>query len=175
MIRGGNNAGIKKEKILWYFAHLFVSLHAKRAKLGCTSAIGASSIAFGLHELCAIENNRMIFNKRGCGCLLVVIAAIMAAVAALFLVVSYVADEDAGVKNEQAWEEYNANIPVIDSLEKAGVPDSIIAETYPRPHIRQGGFATLFGAVIAFGITLVALIPLIIGLILMRASGSRDH
>ena len=117
----------------------------------------------------------MIFNKRGCGCLLVVVAAIMAAVAALFLVVSYVADEEAGVKNEQAWEEYNANIPVIDSLEKAGVPDSIIAKKYPRPHIRQGGFATLFGAVVAFGITLVALIPLIIGLILMRASGSRDH
>ena len=112
----------------------------------------------------------MIFNKRGCGCVLVVIAAVMVAAAAVFLVASYVADEDAGMKNKQAWEEYNANIPTIDSLEKAGVPDSIIAEKYPRPYIRQGGFATLFGAVIAFGITLVALIPLIIGLILMRKS-----
>ena len=106
--------------------------------------------------------------KRGCGCLLVVIAAVMVAVAAFFLVASYVADEDAGMKNKQAWEEYNANIPTIDSLEKTGVPDSIIAKKYPRPYIRQGGFATLFGAVIAFGITLVALIPLIFGLILMR-------
>jgi hypothetical protein len=112
----------------------------------------------------------MIFNKRGCGCLLVVIAAAMVAAAVVFLVASYVADEDAGMKNKQAWEEYNANIPTIDSLEKAGVPDSIIAEKYPRPYIRQGGFATLFGAVIAFAITLVALIPLIIGLILMRKS-----
>ena len=102
--------------------------------------------------------------------MLVGIAAAMVAAAVVFLVASYVADEDAGMKNKQAWEEYNANIPVIDSLEKAGVPDSIIAEKYPRPYIRQGGFATLFGAAIAFVITLVALIPLIIGLILMRKS-----
>ena len=35
------------------FQKKFVSLHAKRAKLGCASAIGASSIAFGLHEPCS--------------------------------------------------------------------------------------------------------------------------
>ena len=102
--------------------------------------------------------------------MLVGIAAAMVAAAAVFLVASYVADEDAGMKNKQAWEEYNANIPTIDSLEKAGVPDSIIAEKHPRPYLRHGGFATLFGAIIAFAITLVALIPLIIGLILMRKS-----
>lgn len=107
--------------------------------------------------------------------MLVGIAAAMVAAAAVFLVASYVADEDAGMKNEQAWEEYNANIPVIDSLEKAGVPDSIIAEKYPRPYILQGGFATLFGAVVAFGITLVALIPLVIGLILMRKSRKKSQ
>ena len=78
--------------------------------------------------------------KRGCGCLLVVIAAVMVAVAAFFLVTSYVADEDAGMKNKQACEKYNANIPTIDSLEKAGVPDSIIAKKHPRPYIRQGGY-----------------------------------
>ena len=47
--------------------------------------------------------------------MLVGIAAAMVAAAAVFLVASYVADEDAGMKNKQAWEEYNANIPVIDS------------------------------------------------------------
>ena len=107
--------------------------------------------------------------------MLVGIAAAMVAAAAVFLVASYVADEDAGMKNKQAWEEYNANIPVIDSLEKAGVPDSIIAEKYPKPYIRQGGFATLFGAVVAFAITLVALIPLVIGLILMRKSRKKSQ
>jgi hypothetical protein len=34
------------------FAKNVVTLHAKRAKLGGASAIGASSIAFGLHEFC---------------------------------------------------------------------------------------------------------------------------
>lgn len=106
--------------------------------------------------------------RRGCGCVLVVVAAVMVAVAAVFLAGSYMADEKAGVENKQAWEEYNSHLPVIDSLEKAGVPDSIIAEKYPRPYIRQGGFATMFGAFIALGITLIALIPLVIGLILMR-------
>lgn len=107
--------------------------------------------------------------------MLVVIAAAMVAAAAVFLVASYVADEDAGMKNKQAWEEYNAHIPTIDSLEKAGVPDSIIAEKYPKPYIRQGGFATLFGAVVAFAITLVALISLVIGLILMRKSRKKSQ
>ena len=107
--------------------------------------------------------------------MLVVIAAAMVAAAAVFLVASYVADEDAGMKNKQAWEEYNANIPVIDSQKKPGGPDSIIAEKYPRPYIRQGGFATLFGAVVAFAITLVALIPLVIGLILMRKSRKKSQ
>ena len=90
--------------------------------------------------------------NRGCGCL----------------------DVEGGNKNEAEWAEYEKNLPVIDSLYDAGVPDSIIGELYPQPIIRQGGFATIFGGAFAFLILIVALIPIIIGVVMLRRHKKRS-
>ena len=75
----------------------------------------------------------------------------MLAVCAIIIgVTSVVLDVEGGNKNEAEWAEYEKNLPVIDSLYDAGVPDSIIGELYPQPIIRQGGFATIFGGAFAF-------------------------
>lgn len=86
--------------------------------------------------------------------------------AIVFASACYVADENAGKENATQWEEYNSHLAEIDSLENAGVPDSIITEKYPRPLLRQGGFATLFGGFFAIVIFAIGAIPFIIGLVL---------
>lgn len=106
--------------------------------------------------------------RRGCGCLLLVVGIIMVLFAIFIGVAGCVADKDAGAKNDAEWAEYNTNMPIIDSLYEAGVPDSIIDARYPRPMIRQGGFATIFGGFFAFVILFVAAIPVTVGLILMK-------
>lgn len=110
--------------------------------------------------------NRTI--RRGCGCVLLIIGVLLALFAIFIGVGSCTADNKAGEKNEAEWAEYNANMPIIDSLYEAGVPDSIIDARYPQPIIRQGGFATIFGGLIAFIILIVAAIAIIIGVILTR-------
>ncbi len=111
--------------------------------------------------------------KKAGGCLLAVIGAMMIVCGIFFAVACYTADVDAGKKNHAQWEEYNNHLTTIDSLMEVGVPDSIIDAQYPRPILRQGGFATLFGGLIALVIIVVALIPLAIGLLLYR-SGKKN-
>ena len=76
--------------------------------------------------------------KKGCGWLLVVAGACLAALGLFIAVVSFVADMEAGGD--------------------------------PAPHIRQGGSFFLFGAALALGIIVVAVIPLLVGLLLLRKS-----
>ena len=108
--------------------------------------------------------------KKGCGCLLVAVGACLVALGLFIVVVSYVADNEAGEENQQEWVDYQAAQPTIDSLRQIGVPDSVLHERYPAPHIRQGGFFFLFGGAFAFGIIVVAVIPLLVGLLLLRKS-----
>ena len=79
----------------------------------------------------------------------------------------YSADKKAGEENQKQWAEYNTHLEEIDSLYDAGVPDSVIEAKYPRPLLRQGGFATIFGGFFALIIIVVALIPLGIGIFLV--------
>lgn len=106
--------------------------------------------------------------QRGCGCFLVTIGTVIAAIALLMVVLSIVLEKEGEDKNTAEWEQYNANLPVIDSLYEAGVPDSIIQERYPQPNIRQGGFAMIFGGLMALPLLLIAIILLIIGIVLLR-------
>ncbi|MBO6005823.1 MAG: hypothetical protein J6P49_03075, partial [Paludibacteraceae bacterium] len=104
---------------------------------------------------------------RGCGCALSGVGA-LAIVWALFLAVTcYSADKKAGDENREQWAEYNSHQTEIDSLYDAGVPDSVIEAKYPRPLLRQGGFATIFGGFFALIIIVVALVPLGIGIFLV--------
>ena len=100
--------------------------------------------------------------KRGCGCLLLILGAVLISAAVIFALASYVADEHAGKENEAQWEVYNQQIAALDSIADEAVRDSI-AQELPAPHIRQGGFATLFGFFFGFIIVVIALIPLGIG------------
>lgn len=104
---------------------------------------------------------------RGCGCLLTGIGALFIILAIHIAAVSFIADENAGKKNKQEWADYESHMATIDSLYEAGVPDSIIAERYPKPIIRQGGFATAIGGLFALGIVAIAIIPLAIGIVLL--------
>ena len=106
--------------------------------------------------------------QRGCGCFLVMIGTLIAALALLTVVLSFVLEKEGEDKNTAEWEQYNANLPVIDSLYEAGVPDSIIQERYPQPNIRQGGFAVIFGGLMALPLLILAVILLIIGIVLRR-------
>ncbi|MBO7338077.1 MAG: hypothetical protein J6U33_05505 [Paludibacteraceae bacterium] len=112
-----------------------------------------------------MANKEGIF--RGCGCALSVVGA-LAIVLALFIAFTcYSADKKAGDENREQWAEYNSHQTEIDSLYDAGVPDSVIEAKYPRPLLRQGGFATIFGGFFALIIIVVALIPLGIGIFLV--------
>lgn len=112
-----------------------------------------------------MANKEGIF--RGCGCALSVVGA-LAIVLALFIAFTcYSADKKAGDENREQWAEYNTHLEEIDSLYDAGVPDSVIEAKYPRPLLRQGGFATIFGGFFALIIIVVALVPLGIGIFLV--------
>ncbi|MBQ4445557.1 MAG: hypothetical protein IJL29_08920 [Prevotella sp.] len=106
--------------------------------------------------------------RRGCGCFLVVVGAVIALFALLIAIASVIGEKQGYDRNETEWAEYNENLPVIDSLYEAGVPDSIIEARYPQPQIRQGGFAIIFGGLTALVILVVGAIPLIIGIVLLR-------
>ena len=99
----------------------------------------------------------------GCGCTLLSAGALTVVLAIIFAVAMLQADIEAGKKNSAEWDEYNQHLEQIDSMEKAGVADSIIAERFPRPIIRQGGFATLFGGAMALTVIAIAMIPITIG------------
>ena len=112
--------------------------------------------------------------KKGCGCFLLAVGCVIAAIALLTVIFSVIGEKQGYDSNEAAWEEYNANLPVIDSLYEAGVPDSIIEQNYPQPMIRQGGFAVIFGGVMALLLFAVAAIPIIIGVVLLRKHKRRN-
>lgn len=95
--------------------------------------------------------------------------------AIVFAGACYVADEKAGKENAAQWEEYNSHLAEIDSLENAGVPDSIITGKYPRPLLRQGGFATMFGGFFALVVFAVGSIPFIIGLVLYHRKSHKKN
>ena len=100
--------------------------------------------------------------RRGCGCFLVVVGAVIALFALLIAIASVIGEKQGYDRNETEWAEYNENLPVIDSLYEAGVPDSIIEARYPQPQIRQGGFAIIFGGLTALVVLVVGAIPLIV-------------
>lgn len=111
--------------------------------------------------------------RKGCGCVLAVIGALIMACSIGFAVAMYCADEKAREENEAQWDVYNNNQSVIDSLYEAGVPDSLISERYPQPVIRQGGFATAFGVIGAIVGLIVGAIPFAIGMILWFVNGKK--
>jgi uncharacterized membrane protein len=104
---------------------------------------------------------------KGCGCLLVVVSAVVMVVALVFAILIYQADVEAAENNQAAWEAYERQQPTIDSLEQAGVPDSVICQQYPRPVIRQGYFATAIMGFLALGVVVIAAFPLAIGCIML--------
>ena len=55
------------------------------------------------------------------------------------------------------------------------MPDSVIEAKYPRPLLRQGGFATIFGGFFALIIIVVALIPLGIGFLVVKYRRRREE
>lgn len=112
-----------------------------------------------------MANKEGIF--RGCGCALSVVGALAIVIALFIAFTCYSADKEAGEENRKQWAEYNSHQVEIDSLYDAGVPDSVIEAKYPRPLLRQGGFATIFGGFFALIIIVVALIPLGIGIFLV--------
>lgn len=112
-----------------------------------------------------MANKEGIF--RGCGCALSIVGALAIVIALFIAFTCYSADKEAGEENERQWAEYSTHLEEIDSLYDAGVPDSVIEAKYPRPLLRQGGFATIFGGFFALIIIVVALIPLGIGIFLV--------
>lgn len=102
----------------------------------------------------------------GCGCLLVMLGAIAIGLAVAFAVAMVYADKEAGEKHETEWEEYNAQVAQLDSIQDVALRDSLIEEI-PRPYIRQGGFAALFGIFTGLGVVIIASFPLAIGCILL--------
>lgn len=112
-----------------------------------------------------MANKEGIF--RGCGCALSIVGALLAAFALTLALSCYSADKKAGEENQKQWAEYSTHLEEIDSLYDAGVPYSVIEAKYPRPLLRQGGFATIFGGFFALIIIVVALIPLGIGIFLV--------
>lgn len=104
--------------------------------------------------------------RKGCGCISAIIGFLMMVSAIIFAVACYFADEQAGDENAAQWKKYNSHQAEIDSLENAGVADSIIYERYPQPLIRQGGFATMFGGLIGFVVFGVGAVPFAVGLLL---------
>ena len=112
-----------------------------------------------------MANKEGIF--RGCGCVLSIVGALAIVIALFIAFTCYSADKESGEENERQWAEYNTHLEEIDSLYDAGVPDSVIEAKYPRPLLRQGGFATIFGGFFALIIIVVALIPLGIGIFLV--------
>ena len=104
--------------------------------------------------------------RKGCGCISAIVGLLMMVSAIIFVVACYVADKQAGEENAAQWKEYNSHKEEIDSLESAGVADSIIYERYPQPLIRQGGFATLFGGVFGLVVFGVGAVPFTVGLLL---------
>ncbi|MBP5777909.1 MAG: hypothetical protein J6W56_10210 [Prevotella sp.] len=103
---------------------------------------------------------------RGCGCTLVIVSSLVILMALLFAGVIIKADIDAGEEHEKVWEQYRQQVAAYDSIPDVAVRDSLVAEL-PCPHIRQGGFASIFGIVIGGGVILVALVPFIIGWVLI--------
>lgn len=104
--------------------------------------------------------------KGGCGCLLVVLGGFILALSIFVAVVMVVADIDAGHKHEAWVEEYNHQVAVLDSIQDESLRDSLIAEI-PRPYIRQGGFAAMFGLAAGGVGIIIGAVPLIIGIILI--------
>ena len=103
---------------------------------------------------------------KGCGWLLIIVSVVMILVAVLIAGVAIWADIDAGEKHEAKWKEYNQQVVAYDSIPDKAVRDSLIAEL-PRPYIRQGGFAALFVMVLGGGVILIALVPLVVGCVLI--------
>ena len=103
---------------------------------------------------------------KGCGCSLLAIGVIAVLFAIILAVGSWAADENAGKKNDAEWDEYNAWVAQVDSMEDRVLADSLM-ETRQAPIIRQGGFATAFGAIFAIAIIAVATIPIVAGIIMM--------
>ena len=112
-----------------------------------------------------MANKEGIF--RGCGCVLSIVGALAIVIALFIAFTCYSADKKAGDENREQWAEYKRHQTEIDSLYDAGVPDSVIEAKYPRPLLRQGGFATIFGGFFALIIIVVALVPLGIGIFLV--------
>ena len=104
--------------------------------------------------------------SKGCGCILIALGSVAILVAIAFACSMWVADDEAGEKNEAEWEEYNAWVEQIESMEDSVTVDSLMASR-PAPIIRQGGFAAAFGIVIGLGIIVVAAFFLGIGCILL--------
>ena len=104
--------------------------------------------------------------SKGCGCLLVALGSVAILFAVAFAWGMWVADDEAGEKNDAEWEEYNAWVEQIETMEDSVTVDSLMASR-PAPIIRQGGFATAFGIVIGLGIIVVAAFLLGIGCILL--------
>lgn len=94
--------------------------------------------------------------------------------AIILAVGSWAADENAGKKNDAEWDEYNAWVAQVDSMEDRVLADSLM-ETHPAPIIRQGGFATAFGAIFAIAIIAVATIPIVAGIIMMSVYRQRKR
>lgn len=104
--------------------------------------------------------------SKGCGCLLVALGSVAILFAVAFAWGMWVADDEAGEKNDAEWEEYNAWVEQIETMEDSVAVDSLMASR-PAPIIRQGGFAAAFGIVIGLGIIVVAAFLLGIGCILL--------
>lgn len=104
---------------------------------------------------------------KGCGWSLISLAVIAVLFAFFMACGSVVADKHAGEENEKEWTEYNAWTAQLDQMEDTLRADSL-RETRQAPHIRQGGFASMFGIFFGLCIIIIALIPLGIGLYLIR-------
>ena len=91
-----------------------------------------------------------------------VTGAFLILTAFLLVMVTNLADKEAGEKNKAEWEAYHQQMEALDSITDVAQRDSLVQEL-PHPIIRQGGIATMFALFGGFIIVVIALIPLGIG------------
>ncbi|MBO4613291.1 MAG: hypothetical protein J5671_09035 [Bacteroidaceae bacterium] len=102
----------------------------------------------------------------GCGFTLITLGIVLMVGVALVILGAYNGDQMAADENKAEWQEYNEWVAQVEATADTTEVDSII-ESRPKPDIRQGGFATIFGSLMGIVLACVAAIPLIVGFIML--------
>lgn len=100
------------------------------------------------------------------GISLITIGALALLFAFVFAGASISSDIKAEEQNKAQWDEYNAWVAQLKSMEDQVLADSL-RETRTAPIIRQGGFASIFGVLFAITVCVIAAVLIAIGCFLL--------